>query len=149
MKVVRDNTWTLVADGGQARIFRLGHRPGDIEELQRLDASTRHTPSRDMVSDANSRSHDVRGPGSHVKEPRSDARELAEQHFTSALMERVKRAAKEEGFSQLIIAADPRTLGRMRKCMPETVAGRVVKQLNLDLTGLPSSEIDQRIRAAF
>ncbi len=148
MNAIKQNTWTLVTDGGRARIFRLGSSSGDIEQLQQMNSATAHTPSRELASDSSSRSHHVRGPVGHTKEPRSDPHDLAEQHFIQGVMKKVSRAAQSHDFEQLIIVADPRTLGRLRKCMPHSVSSRTVKEIDLDLTGVSMTEIDLRIRKA-
>jgi protein required for attachment to host cells len=149
MKTLKAGTWMLVADGGRAKVFRLGAKPGQIEELQRLESSTMHMPSRDLVSDGSGRDFDVRGPGAHTKIPRSDPHDLEEREFAQRIMQRIERAAQQDRFKELVIVADPRTLGSLRKSMPRSVATRVIKELNRDLTALSGTEIDRRVRAEF
>jgi protein required for attachment to host cells len=64
-------------------------------------------------------------------------------------MKNIERAARSGRFKQLVIVADPRMLGKLRKCMPAEVSDRVSREINSDLSWLPESDIDQRIRAAF
>ena len=147
MNTKQSRLWLLVADGGQARILRLGNKPGEIEELQNLQSSTMSTPSRDLVSDASGRAFHVRGPAGHSKIARSDAHDQAERRFAKNLVQRLEKAASVDAFDRLVIAADPRTLGLLRKYMSGALSGRVRMELNLDLTGLPARELDQKIRA--
>lgn len=143
------STWALVANGGRARLLSLQRHPAEFRELLKLDSPTRHSPDRELVSDASGRSHHVRGPGSHVHEPRKSAHELGEQHFVCELLERVTRASRSGDFEALVLAADPRTLGQLRTQMPADLRQKVILELNRDLTGLNTEKLVFRIRNAL
>jgi protein required for attachment to host cells len=150
MNAVPLNTWALVADGAKARLFRVGRKPGDFEELRQMESAARGLPSRTLSSDANSRSRHVAGvPGGHTKEPRTDPHEQAEKEFAEAVMDFIGRSAHTGAFNSLVVAADPRTLGTLRNCMPHEVAERVSQELNVDLTWMPQKDIEARIRQVF
>jgi protein required for attachment to host cells len=146
MNTRQGRLWLLVADGGQARILRLGKKPGEIEELQNLQSSAMSTPSRDLVSDASGRTFHVLGPAGHSKIARSDAHDQEKRCFAKNLVQRLEKAAVLDAFDRLVIVADPRTLGLLRKYMTSALSGRVTMELNLDLTDLPARELDQKIR---
>lgn len=139
--------WVLVADGGQARILELQYQPFTFRQVQELVSASQHQPSRDLVSDASGRAFHVQGPSSHVKQPRSDAHERAEQQFSLMLIRKLEKAAELGAFDQLIIIADPKTLGRLRRQMSKSLASRISDELNLDLAGLPLNKLEPRIRA--
>jgi protein required for attachment to host cells len=144
------NTWALVADGARARTFRVGRKAGDIEELHNMRSKEAGKPSRDLDSDARSRSRHLAGsPGSHTKERRTDPHDQAERAFARALLQRLERAARSGRFEGLVIAADPRTLGALRQDMSKALSGRVLRELDVDLTWMAENEIDARIRKTF
>lgn len=141
--------WVLVADGGQARLLEVQNKPFGIHQVQRLVSESQHQASRDLVSDASGRTFNVQGPSGHSKQPRSDAHDLAEQQFTRMLVQKLEKAANLGAFEQLAIIADPRTLGRLRRQMSKSLAGRVTKELNLDLAGLSLNDLKPRIAAVL
>jgi protein required for attachment to host cells len=150
MNAVPLNTWALVADGAKARLFRVGRKNGDFEELRQLESAARGAPSREISSDADSRSRHVAGvPGGHTKQPRTDPHDQAERQFAEQVMAFVGRSASTGAFNSLVVVADPRTLGTLRDCMPAAVAQRVSREMNLDLTWMPEKEIEARIRDEF
>jgi len=145
----REKTWVVVADGGRARILEIVPGSRDLTEILHLKSPNRGRPTRELVSDASGRAFHVAGPGGHSKQARTDAHDQEEQRFARQLAQRLERAAGEDSFDRLVLAADPRTLGRLRKQMSAGLAGRIVRELNLDLTGMPAGKLEEKIRKAL
>lgn len=143
------DTWALVTDGGRARIVALKRHPAEFEEIVEWTSPTRHRSSRSLESDASGRSHNVKGPGTHVREPRSNARDQEEQRFIEKLLERLAQAQGAGEFGSLVLVADPRSLGRIRDQISNGLRQRVVLELNLDLTKLDSRDLQNRLREAL
>lgn len=141
--------WALVTDGGSARIMSMKRYPPQFHQIYALDSLTRQSPSRELESDARGRSHHIRGPGSHTREPRMGAHDLAERRFVADLLERLDREVASGALEALVLAADPRTLGTIRKHMSRKLPDRVVVELNRDLTGLPADKLERRLREAL
>lgn len=141
--------WALVSDGGKARILSMKRHPPEFRELLAMDSATRHRSDRDLVSDASGRSHHVTGPGSHVREPRVSAKDRGEEQFVADLLERLAREAQSGAFDSLLIAADPRTLGKIRNRIDERLRSKLTLELNLDLAGLNSRQLEKRLRKAL
>ena len=141
--------WVLVADSGQARILELQNKPFEFRQVQKLVSESQHQASRDLDSDASGRAFHVQGPSSHAKQPRSDAHDVAEQQFSLMLVQKLEKAANLGAFDRLLIIADPKTLGRLRRQMSKSLVSRVSDELNLDLAGLPLNELIPRIRATL
>jgi protein required for attachment to host cells len=91
----------------------------------------------------------VRGPGSHVREPRISAHEQGEHRFAGKLLERVTRASQSGEFEALVLVADARTLGNIRRQMGKSLRRQVILELSLDLTGLDSAKLEKRLRTAL
>ena len=147
MKIASSEYWVLVADSGKARILHIRRKPPEFSEVQVLVSATQHQPSREIVSDASGRAFHVQGPASHAKQSRSDAHDLAEQQFSLMLVRKLEKAANAGAFDHVLIIADPKTLGRLRRQMSKSLANRVSDDLNQDLVGLPLNELEPRIRA--
>jgi protein required for attachment to host cells len=141
--------WVLVANGGRARIIEMSRKPGDFRELQYLESPSMHLTNQDLVSDASGRSFHVRGPAGHSKPARSDAHDLGEQQFARSLVQRLERALAAGRFDGLVIAADPRTLGTLRKSLSRELAACLTLEMNLDLTGMPARKLEDKLRSAL
>ncbi len=141
--------WVLVANGGRARILEMSRKRGDFRELQYLESPSMHLANRDLVSDASGRTFHVRGPVGHSKTARSDAHEQGEKQFVRELVQRLERAMKAGRFDRLVITADPRTLGIVRKALSAELAARLELEMNLDLTGLPARKLEAKLRSAI
>lgn len=139
--------WVLVADSGTARILEMRRKPAEFREVHKLESESRHLSTHDLVSDASGRAFHVQGPSGHSKQPRSDAHDLAEQAFSRKLVGKLEHAANMNIFEHLVIIADPKTLGRLRRQMKKALTARVTDELNLDLVGIPLNSLEKRVRA--
>lgn len=141
----RSKHWVLVGDSGQARILELRRKPYSFREVAELISPSQHLPSRELVTDASGRDYHGPGPGSHVKQPRSDPHDQAEEAFARDVARKLGMAAAQGAFDHLFVIADPRTLGRLRRNMDKALAARLVDELPLDLTHLPLTELEPRL----
>lgn len=139
--------WVLVADSGQARILELQRKPYEFRQVSELASASQHQTARELVSDASGRSFHVQGPASHVKLPRSDPKAQAEAAFVESLAGTLDKAERLGAFDDLVLIADPKTLGRLRREMSRAVAARVTQEHTLDLVGLPLHTLEPRLRA--
>jgi len=137
--------WVLVADSGQARI--LSYQPGGqgLEQLEVLESPARHDRSRDLTSDTFGRTYSARGPAKHSLKSRTDAHDHMEQEFVRSLAAKLSLAARGGDYDELILIADPRTLGRLRGFVSDVEASRVSHQLNVNLTSSSLDDLERRI----
>jgi len=138
--------WVLAANSGQARIFELQRIPYHFNQVSELVSETQHLSNKDLVSDASGRVYHTQGPGTHSMEQRSDPHENAEVLFTRGLADTLEKARRLNRFEQLLIIADPRTLGRLRRYVSKPLADRVAEEVALDLLSLPQAQLEQRVR---
>lgn len=138
--------WVLVANSGQARILEMQRKPYAFHQVSELVSEAQHLTSKDIVSDASGRDYHAQGPGTHSKKPRSDPHEQAEEQFSRSLAQKMEKAARLGRFEQLLIIADPKTMGRLRQQMNRSLAGKVTDEVALDLVGLPLPQLESRLR---
>jgi len=142
----KETYWALVANSGRARILEMRRKPYEFRPVAELVSEAQHLTSKDLVSDASGRVYRAQGPGTHAMQPRSDPHETAESQFTRELVDKLEKAASLGRFDQLLIVADPKSLGRIRALMNRTVANRVADEISLDLVGLPQSQLEPRLK---
>jgi len=140
----------LVMDGGRARVFAMRRAPRTFQNLFAVESARRHTPARELMSDAAPRSrHGVGNPASHTKVPRIDPRELEERQFVDQVVRELAAIQSREGFEELVLVADPRTLGRLRNQLGKPLSERVTAEFNWDLAGLKDADIETRLWSAM
>jgi protein required for attachment to host cells len=138
--------WVLVANSGQARILEMQRKPYEFHQVSELFSETQHLTNKEIVSDASGRVYHAQGPGTHSMKPRSDPHEQAEEQFSRSLAQKMEKAAQLGRFDQLLVVADPKTMGRLRQRMNRSLAGKVTDEVALDLVGLPLPQLESRLR---
>lgn len=124
-----------VVDGEKMRLFRnSGHEPHiNLMNLPEPDLGAGNTGSgsRHRSSSAN-----------------PDGRRLEEDDFAAAAADYLNREALAGKIGQLVVVADPRTLGELRKHFHDVLAAKLIGQLAKDLTGHPTDAVQSAIAGA-
>ena len=152
----RGGAYVVVADGGRARIFkRTGRRfTPQLLEIEHLERATARRHARELTTDLTGR---VFGTGIRVGfGPRVMARHGAQsdydphavevERFARRLSARLVRLATIERIEELVLIAEPRFLGILRRELAPLVRQAVTRELSRNLTGAMLQPI---ARAAF
>ena len=127
--------FVAVLDGGAMRLFRnKGHEPGlDLVELAAPGVAVANAGSggRHRSSTAN-----------------PNATRLLEDNFVAAAANHLNALALASEFEQIVIVADPRTLGELRKHFHKSLEAKLIGQVAEDLVMQPVQAIKAHIRAA-
>ncbi len=116
---LNENGWIVVADGGKALFLR---NEGD-----------RQFPNLIVF---------------RVEENENlQNRELTETQFAVDLAKLLYEYAQKGDFGELILVANPSTLGTIRGELHQEVSGRIVGEFAKDLTNHPISEIEKIVLA--
>jgi len=146
MKSRQPTHWVLVADSGQARILELHRKPYAFRLVSERVSESQHLTTRELVSDAAGRTLRAQGPGSHAMPPRSDPHDRAEDEFVRSLSHTLDKAVRRGAFDDLVILADAKTLGRLRRHLSRGVVARVTGEHRVNLAGLPLTTLEPRVR---
>jgi len=138
--------WVLVANSGQARVLEIRRKPYEFQQVAELVSEAQHLTNKEIVSDASGRVYHTQGPGTHSMNPRSDPHENAEEQFSRNLAQKMEKAARLGRFDQMLVMADPKTLGRLRQQMGKVLLSKVDREVSLDLVGLPLPQLETRVR---
>jgi len=127
-------TWVLLADGQNAAVY-FNDGPGrGLIPIPELTARRDGPDSHEIVSDrAGHRFGGGAKAGSGATLPRNDPHEFEEKRFVEGAAEKVNRAALENRFDRLIVAAPPRALGQIRKTLSKAAAQRITAEVDKDL----------------
>jgi protein required for attachment to host cells len=127
-------TWVLLADGQNAAVYLNDGLGQGLTPLPEFTARRSGPDSHDIASDrAGHRFGGAARAGSGATLPRNDPHEFEEKRFVEAAVERINRAALENRFDRLIVAAPPRALGQIRHALSKAAAERVAAEVNKDL----------------
>jgi protein required for attachment to host cells len=134
-------TYVLVADGAQAKIFEhLGPGKG-LKAREDLIFSQDRLKASDIMSDRQGRTNT--GVGRAAIDHGTDPVDQRERSFVTNLAGMLDDEQKKGGFSRLVIAADPTSLGHLRQAMSQAVRDTVLAELPKDLTGLPTLQLEK------
>ncbi|KXF75856.1 host cell attachment protein [Paramesorhizobium deserti] len=124
-----------VLDGEKMRILRnKGHEP-------RIELIELPAPNLEEVSGGSGGRH-----RSSTANP--DIARLAEDDFAAAAAAYLNREALAGSFQHVVIVADPRTLGELRRHFHPTLSGKLVGQIDRDLAKHSAEAIKTAIVAA-
>ena len=126
MPQLPEGTLIVVADGQKARLFR---NLGDGRELQLR---------QEDVMDA----HDIflQGP-SGVAPPEQTAEQTDEASFAKHVAQKLNHGALNNQYADLVLVADPQTLGQMRPQLHKETLERLRGEIAKTLTNSPVEDI--------
>jgi protein required for attachment to host cells len=138
-------TWVLAADDSKARVLESLGRLSGLSEVADGTFDAEHKTGRDIFSDRPGRSHESATPTRHAMEYRTPAEEQERRRFVQELSQWLQKAQEANRFERLILIAAPKTLGALRKQLPQGVQGLVDGELAKDLTGMPAAAIAETL----
>lgn len=133
--IIANGTIVAVVDGAHMRLFRNHGQEPEIrlvsEPTPDLDAANVGSGGRHRSTTAN-----------------PDSSRLREDNFAAAVAGYLNEQALIGAIDRLVIVADARTLGEMRRHFHGTLSGKLAGQIEKDLTGFPLQGIQEALRAA-
>ena len=130
--IVPNDTVIAVADGGRLRLFRnrAAEPRIDLEELAgaQLETNNEGSGARHRNSPAN-----------------PDRTRLEEDDHASAIADHLNRNVLGGAIENLVVIADPRTLGEMRRSFHPATAAVLIGEIARDLTGHSIDKIEDAL----
>jgi protein required for attachment to host cells len=140
MKIERD-AWVVLADGRKALFVQNIGTPLEPRLSVRDVIEAPPNPSTsEQGADRPGRSHDSTSPGRSAME-QTDWHDQAETRFAKTVVEAMTQLVDAKG--DIILVAAPRALADIRAALPDAVRGRLVNEVNKDLTNHPLPEIEK------
>lgn len=126
----------LVADGRRARLFEERRRGGPLFEITEELGDL--TPDHPIASGFRGRTHDRFGPASHtVGGP--GPKERLEEAFADQVAARTARIVRARGDLDLVLVAEPRALGRLRRGLAHAGVTAVLAEASDRVAGTEES----------
>lgn len=152
---IEHGTWVLVADGETYLLLRnVGDRLALHLEVVAHEACP-NPPAHELASDRPARRNDAVRQTGHGVEPwgksameQTDGHRVAKERFAGHVAQVLSSFAASGQFRHLVIIADPRTLGALRKALDAPVADMVMAEIAKDYTKFPLDKIEAAITAS-
>lgn len=126
--MLKKNTLVVVADGHSATLFRNTDAQGvALAEVQKLSPK------------------DLADVGSGQAPEETSPRDEDEATFAVQLAKRLNAIVLKHKAEDVVIVADPSTLGSMRKAYHKELQGRIVKEISKNLTGSSLADIEKAV----
>lgn len=144
---LKTDTWVVVADGNKYLILNNQGWPDhlDLRVLKHDEIDV--PPTQELARDRAGRQQDKFRHGvSGFKQ--LDEHEARETAFAKELVTKLNQRAEQKKFTDIVIIADPETLGEMRPDYSRLLKECLVAEIAKDLTNLPIPDIEKAVNAA-
>ncbi|WP_022724184.1 host attachment family protein [Rhodopseudomonas sp. B29] len=131
MALIPHNTLVVVADGRGALLLRNAGKPTDVSLRQ--ERKLEPDPAEN-------------GPSGSRPEDQTKS-QTDEATFAKQLSHTLNKMKLDGEFDQLVLVADPQTLGQIRPILHKTVEASLIRSLAKDLTNHPLDQIAEAIAA--
>lgn len=143
------NTWLLVANGSEARLYETEFRPKELVLLQEFNHPESREKGAELASDkAGHYQGDAMGTSGSTKgsfsEP-TDPKEYEMERFAGELVKALDAGRSSNSFQHLFIASSPKFHGLLNKKMNGHLSKLVDKHINKDLTSLNERDLLGRL----
>lgn len=136
--------WVLVTDGERRRIFENRAAAPKLDLALVAEAGSHEGADREIASDRPGRYPGYGDARSAVEE--TDFHRQEKTRFAEAGAQALNEAvAGGKGPAEIVVIADPRSLGALRDKLSKEAAGRVVADLALDAANEPAERIAGRV----
>ncbi|HAO36615.1 MAG TPA: hypothetical protein DEB28_02830 [Hyphomonas sp.] len=138
--------FVLVCDGSKALLLE-NKGDADLLDLRIVEALTDdNPPNRDQSSDRAGR---FKTPsGAHAATEQTDWHDIAEERFLSTVAEMALKEIGQSTPASLVVAADPRSLGKLRPMLTDSGSVSILAELNRDLAHHTLPKIEEAISNA-
>jgi protein required for attachment to host cells len=143
---LEEGCWVLIGDGRKA-LFLVNEGDEKFPNLRRLSVRLHETPAtHDMGTDAPGRSFASVGARRSALQT-TDWHDLEEHRFAATIAAEINAAARDNRFKRLLIVAPPKILADLRQELSPMARGKLVGEMDKDLTKHSIAEIERLLTA--
>lgn len=142
------NTWLLIANGSEARLFETEFRPKTLTLIQEFSHPECREKGADLASDKAGHYQGDVGTGASSQgsfsEP-TDPKEYEMERFAAELVQTLDAGRNANSYQHLIVASSPKFHGLLNKKMNGHLSKLVDRHINKDLTSFKEHELLERL----
>lgn len=142
-----ESTWVVVANRGFAEIFSTQGIGRPWEMVWSCEQPEARLKNADLETDRPGRTFDSnsRSAGRHAVSGADHTDELIQQ-FAKKVSDYIEHKGKERSYGHLILVAEPKFLGELRKDLGKNAEEKLVGSLDKDLVALPAAELKIQVK---
>lgn len=137
--------WIVVADASRARLFARNKKFSELEEIDTLVHPESRLRGQDLVTDRPGQKQEARTTGEYDAGENNDPKDHEAEAFARELGHHLNKARAEGRFEHLVLLAEPRFLGQLRKRLDHATGEAVSEAVSTNLT---RASIEDVARAA-
>lgn len=130
-------TWVLLSDSREARVVA---NNGVGKGFVPLKGGTWTAPPPKTFEDGQGVSHSRMGASQHRLAPRT-TNFSGDDEFAQITAEKLAEHFRKKAFDQLIVVAEPKMLGHLRKAIDGPVAAAIIAEVAKDLIRVPIEKL--------
>lgn len=128
-----NTTWVVVADNGQAKIYRMVKFP-KIEEISHIEHPESRLHNRELVEARAGRGVQRGGGVRYSYQSEVEPKQLEADKFAASLSQHLAKSHANGEFHRLYVIAGPSFIGMLRRHMNPQVRKTIVAELDKELT---------------
>lgn len=144
MKIDPPESLLLVFDSSKAKFYRLSPS-GKVVLLNEIQSGLPRS-NQDIVTDRPTRSFSSVSPRRGSGDYKSDPHNVEKHNFVHELAELLDTSYDRNEFRSLVVAAPERSIGELRKLLPEKIKRTIRHEILKELLHYPDQEIETRLR---
>lgn len=133
--------WIVVADAARARIFSADSPIAALQPVHDLISPEARLHERDLGSDRPGRVYDIGGEGRHAADAPTSPKQHEAARFAGSVADELERGRLDNAYDRLVLVAEPRFLGLIRKAVKSGVARLVTLEIDKDLSKADPKDI--------
>lgn len=133
-------TWIVVANSSQARIFHL-ETVNQMIEINTLEHPESRMHTRDLVSDRSGNNKESSGEKKYPIEPQNTPKKHEMKEFARELAQYLEHERNQNSFKRIYLAASPQFLGLLRQEMSNSLTNMIECEIDKDITLKKPGEI--------
>jgi protein required for attachment to host cells len=135
----------FVGDGQKALFLRNAGDPTLPNLITERVLTDANLPTHEQGTDRPGRVFKRAGTNLRSSVDTTDWHQLEKERFTKHVASVLEHLVRSEKVKAIIIVAPPRTLAELRNAFHADVKGRIVAEIDKDLTNLPIGEIEKHL----
>jgi protein required for attachment to host cells len=135
------DSWIMVANGSECKIFSTNNNGKAIKLLQGFYSADSHLQTAYLGTDKPGRVHESSSATRHTIEPKADLHDKEKTKFSNLIANYLNKEMKTEKFKHLILIASPEFLGEIRKKLGKQTILMITREINKDLTHASDAKI--------
>ncbi|MDH5784818.1 MAG: host attachment protein [Chromatiales bacterium] len=142
------NTWLLVANGSEARLYETEFRPKTLTLIKEFSHPESRERNLELSSDKSGHYQGDVGTGASSQgsfsEP-TDPKAYEMERFAAELVKTLDAGRNAHSYEHLVVASSPKFHGLLNKKMNGHISKLVDKHINKDFTALKEEELLARL----